>query len=577
MTRWILTAEADKIQDLIFRSSHLRGVVGGSQLLTRFCTGATPRLLARQKYGDLNAEKRAKPDILVADGGSFTVLFGSENEAREFGRKLAQLYREVTGSTLTIANPVAWSGNDADFPEANEEARRNLAQAKRKGRKAAAVEHLPYAAFCASCGMALAYTHERLHRYLTDERPNYLCRFCRTKANEIEKTDAQGKAAEQEDQSLEFIQKFKQAMGVKAKGKRRPGQADDLAGDWDPRNYVAYLVADGNGMGKVFGKCPNPETLRKLSDNLGDVLRASLTGPTSLLIDRTPKNKEGFLPILPLILGGDDVFILLPASYALDFARCFCLEYEKQMGKTLKDLKIDARPTMSAAVVICKAKYPYTLAHQHGEGLLKEAKRLTKAVALKNPNSPAHSIVHFDLILGSRIAGAGAGSGDKYRAGLRPYWVTKPDDIEGQSDADPYPLAPLAPVPNHVGLPLDRLIDWRLKLGSLPSRRLAQLRALFAPGRLPTSETLGRWQARLGQVIGRVVERGQEQADFLHKMLADLGGQEDGWWYNVSRPGPKPDENAFLGHGLPDLLEMWDFSWKLAVDRSKYEVQEAGR
>jgi hypothetical protein len=35
--RYLIAAEADRIQDLIFRSSRLREVVGGSQLLSRFC------------------------------------------------------------------------------------------------------------------------------------------------------------------------------------------------------------------------------------------------------------------------------------------------------------------------------------------------------------------------------------------------------------------------------------------------------------------------------------------------------------------------------------------------------------
>lgn len=36
MARYLLAAEADQIQDFIFRASHLREVVGGSQLMTRF-------------------------------------------------------------------------------------------------------------------------------------------------------------------------------------------------------------------------------------------------------------------------------------------------------------------------------------------------------------------------------------------------------------------------------------------------------------------------------------------------------------------------------------------------------------
>ena len=62
-TRYLLAAEADKIQDFIFRASHLREVVGGSQLLTRFCGEVPERLLSR--YGN-----DAKENVVINSGGS---------------------------------------------------------------------------------------------------------------------------------------------------------------------------------------------------------------------------------------------------------------------------------------------------------------------------------------------------------------------------------------------------------------------------------------------------------------------------------------------------------------------------
>ncbi|MCW5853912.1 MAG: hypothetical protein KIT87_27850, partial [Anaerolineae bacterium] len=96
MTRWILAAEVDKIQDFVFRSAHLHEVMGASVMLTRFCDEEPKTLLREQGL----SESAAMKDILVADGGSFSVLFDERAKAEDFGRKLAERYRAVSGSTL---------------------------------------------------------------------------------------------------------------------------------------------------------------------------------------------------------------------------------------------------------------------------------------------------------------------------------------------------------------------------------------------------------------------------------------------------------------------------------------------
>lgn len=556
MEKWLLAAEADKIQDFIFRSSHLREVVGGSELLTRFCTEATPYLLARQRYASVDEATLAEvaEKVIVADGGSFSLLFDDETEAIAFGDQLARLYRKMTGSSLTVAPPEPWDGETATFPAANEGARGELARAKRERQVAIADPHGPPVAFCSSCGVALAADHERLHAGMEDERPNYLCPVCRRKAREV---DAQA-AASGKRATGGFLERFRVALGERARGKAWSRQPEDAAGGWDPRNYVAYLVADGNGMGQVFNQCQDPEQLRELSKSLTRVLIQSLAEPTKLLLETEAGIQSRFLPVLPLILGGDDVFLLMPAPYALDFARTFCLEYERQMKEVVERWLPDVQPTMSAAVVICKASYPYTLAHRHGEELLAAAKGLSKTVAQEQGTT--HSVVDFDVILGSRLAIDEESKGP-CRASLRPYWAVAFE----QEDV----LFAPNPLPKGVGLPVDYLLAWRRELGGVAARRMAQLRALFDT--LPKDkQEIPDWQARMEKWRARVVDRAALRINEVDRLLGDLGGTASGWWYRVFRPGGA----TFLGHGLPDLLRAWDFSKKLTVAESEYIVKE---
>src|SRR5690606_37829293 len=106
-----------------------------------------------------------------------------------------------------------------------------------------------------------------------------------------------------------------------------PQEVSDL-GQLESRNYVAYLIADVNDMGLVFGSCDNFSSLTQLSKDLNNVLWRALAEPTKKLLQKIDA-KASFIPVLPLILGGDDLFVLLPAQWALDFTRCFCEKFEE--------------------------------------------------------------------------------------------------------------------------------------------------------------------------------------------------------------------------------------------------------
>ncbi len=553
MTRYLLAAEADKIQDFIFCSSRLREVVGGSQLLSRFCE-VVPRYLL-SNYGG-NPDR----DIIINDAGSFRILFDDAKQAMDFGEQLAEVYHRVTGGSLAVAEPVEVKEPiDQHFAKASEEAEKSLRRAKRWCEDWQSQEHLPYMALCASCGVGLAVTHQA---YYEDEDAKYICISCRNKSAKREDSDEPGI----------FLKEFYLEVvgeeglikadwpGKKKRGVRSENDPVEEIADYDPRRYVAYLLADGNSMGEIFSKCKNPEQMRRLSTELAGVIRQALAVPTKKIM-KIMKNSQlngrsDFIPVLPLILGGDDLFALIPAPWALDFAACFCQAYEDKMTELLKSLELSdeaPQPTVSAVVVICKSKYPYTLAHAAGKARLKKAKGLSKQRFLYKQrfldSGKPCSVLDFEVMLGGCLTSEPYEG--KVRPTLRPYWIIDEGD--------------------EWGLPIKQLIDHRWKLCALPRKRLLELKNLYDEPHRPDSmdaNKLAKWQNKLERLVKRIEQRSDDRGQIVVRdALKLLGGNEKGYWRQVSR-----DQDICYGHGLPDLLEAWDFA--LSLDKSSREYEE---
>lgn len=540
MTQFLLAAEADKIQDFIFRSSRLREVVGGSQLLTRFCD-EVPLLLQPDN---------SKMKTVINAGGSFRIIFDDKEKAKIFGEDLAEIYHRATGSSLTVAEPVEVIDG---FRKATEIAEDNLRKAKRWRAGWQSQEQMPYMAFCASCGVGLAIAYTTYHK---SENKQYLCASCLNKS-------AERKGHERAEELGPFLgaiyQEVIEDTGCLAQaswpgkeernGRSKKDPTEDIA-DYDPRRYVAYLLSDGNAMGEVFGMC-NDSEMHELSKGLTQAMRRALAIPTKKIIGNKSSD-DLFIPVLPLILGGDDLFALIPAPWALDFAQSFCEVYEEEMGKLVERLKLDVpKPTVSAAVVICKSKHPYKLAHEAGEARLRDAKRICKRIFLEKKQS--YSAIDFQVVLGGNLIPQRS-TGD-YRPTLRPYLVKNNRDEDNKDDVLDW------------GLFAKELIDQRWKLRDIPNKRLFELQRLYD---MPLDDDkIEPWKSKLNVVQLRINQRNENHGKKIKKALEKLGEKNSPYWLEVSR---HPD-SAWNGHGLPDLLEAWDFALKLDKNIKAYEEE----
>lgn len=550
MPSYLFAAEADKIQDLLFRSARLREVVGGSQLLSRFCEQGAEFLLQKH-HGN------PKGDLIVNDGGAFRILFHGDNAldtAIKFGNDLAELYRRCTGGSLTVAEPVPY--HPPAFDKANTEAHDELRKAKNRGDTAASVLHLPYTAFCASCGVGIAIHHKSRFDDDVTERPNYLCQSCTNKAAERDRQEGL-------QSDIGFLDKFRETIWKQTgwnEGEyplRRPDGGDwtESIAKFDPKRYVAYLLADGNAMGAVFKQCSTKEKMRALSLALSQSLRAALAEPCVELLKRQLRQEDkNVLPVLPLILGGDDLFALLPAPWALDYAARFCAAYEERMKDALNQIGLydsNKPSTIAAAVVICKANYPYMLAHQRGDKLLAHAKEVARRLQIEN--GKYFSTLNFEVITGNQLGRVPDAKIKGHHPSLRPYFVSN------------------TPLPE-AGLSVQEILNHRLELKYLPNKRRAEFEQLFDLVDFQNNDFKeDEWLTRFQSLRSRIA-RSESLSKKLKQALIDLGDKnqaEKGYWKRLSQPRKRNDQN-YQGHGLPDLLMMWSYAHKLDVPLSNY-------
>jgi len=364
LSKYLVVGKIDKIQTFIFQSTRLREIAGANQLLLDFCNDVRNKKVFPQS-----------PQVLDSSGSNFWLVFQNEADAQKGIEILRKEAMQKIGASITVVC-LPYDGSNPSMV--------NIANQKLKlegfnGHDPEPLWHSPYHAICASSGEELAVSHERPGGFLDngqprfpDERPRYMGKTTLQKGDEqavINLLDA-------------FITRMKAITEIKEITKlSKPTEADTYA-QFDPRQYVAYLVSDGNGMGKIFNACL-PTQLSELSAEMGEITSDALIHATEGMCAETHKNDQMQFPILPLISGGDDLFVLMPAPWAVHVAMEFSRNYQDSMTKQLHNMGLlneEKNATTGVAVVICKASYPYRTAYQYAHELLGKAKKRAKDI-----------------------------------------------------------------------------------------------------------------------------------------------------------------------------------------------------
>lgn len=182
------------------------------------------------------------------------------------------------------------------------------------------------------------------------------------------------------------------------------------------RRHVGLLHADGNGLGELLrlldAACERADDAtyvglyRTFSDGLSQAtLEAARQASREVLL---PNARGQVLPARPLVLGGDDLTILVRADLALPFTKAFLNAFEQHSHTSMQLLhrafedaglhaqarQLPAYLTACAGLCYMKSSQPFQAGHELAESLCKRAKGSSRKVRQENAPMPATLALH---------------------------------------------------------------------------------------------------------------------------------------------------------------------------------------
>lgn len=170
-----------------------------------------------------------------------------------------------------------------------------------------------------------------------------------------------------------------------------PEQPEDVVFPFNTEvKRVALLHSDGNGVGQFFADLPESVDRRAVSAALAQATKAAAASAMKAVL---AASEDNVVPARPILLGGDDLTIILRADLAFDFAKDFATAFQKntrQLFSKIPGLEDSNGLTAKTGIVFMGPKQPFIQAY-------------TLCEALANAARAAQSRVSFWRLTGAMI------------------------------------------------------------------------------------------------------------------------------------------------------------------------------
>jgi hypothetical protein len=424
-------------QRYIFSSNRLRENVGASEIVHSLGHGVLDAAL-RHVFGKATGALRqpieksdTAAEVVVAASGTALVLVRERERGVELVRAVdTVMLRSRPGCDVcgVVGDPVEWE--TASLAEANRQAHEALdtVRAGLAGR-AGRWLRLPVVASCASSGDSAA----ALDPYPPGgEEPEPLSEASLAKRRAVRRF------------LRRLAREFPQAHFA---GDINLLEAMLLDRD---RRWLGVLHADGNGLGEMVQQFPKRMGLERAAENrsylnmyrcFSEDLDACAQEALRGALTRVETLAEGTFPVIPLVVGGDDLTLLVDGAQALDLAAAYLEGFEDLSARS--DFRTGAladvagatggipRLAVCAGVALIKPHFPFHVAYGLAEELLHSAKQVKRAICSAPGQPYPCSALDFQVVWD-----ASPGSVDTMRAG----WA-----VDGvRRSARPYVVTPLA-------------------------------------------------------------------------------------------------------------------------------------
>ena len=352
-------AAVQGIQSFIFQTNALKEIAGASELVEQICT---VQFSNAAQIEDLINDKNA----IVTAAGNIKYVFDSEDQCRKVVLSFPKQIMEFAPG-ITISQAVV---RIAD----GEISKNHIDELERKLRTQRNKQFRPF-----DVGLMAVNRSRKTGLPAVEERA------IKEKLTVIDK----GTSCKLEVKTKRVLKSF----FIDLNKDRIPREMEDMTqSKSESYSWLAVIHADGNNMGLKMQEMANEielsniglyaEKFRAFSNALDQATKvAAQNAYSSLFFD-----KSNYEPCRPIVIGGDDLTLIIRADLALEFTRSFLEKFEVETKNRFKELNIKALQhglTACAGIAFIKENYPFHYGYHMAEKLCGEAKKAAK-FGLKN-------------------------------------------------------------------------------------------------------------------------------------------------------------------------------------------------
>ncbi len=366
MARYLYGASVQGIQGFIFQTNKLAEIVGGSELVESICT-----TFFRAKCPNF-----IEQSLLMGAAGNIKYIFNSDEDCKKF---ILHFPKEVMSLAPGISISQAVVPINTEYPShENIDSLENKLKGQRN--KASMPIESGFMALerARRTGGVVFGDDENMNKDKNDEAT-----LLKLKSSKNAKTLFNKISGLSKDQ-IDFGSLAFDICDITKSGKN---------------SWIAVIHADGNGLGNILQNYGRIITENKEFKLFSDLIQKSTEKACQAAFKKIDRGEKYKYPIRPVVIGGDDVTIIIRADLALEFAVEFLKSFENETEANFKELKtkeLHSGLTACVGIAYVKESYPLHYALKLAEDLCKDAKKMVKNVVPKRQDSmPKSSLAFF--------------------------------------------------------------------------------------------------------------------------------------------------------------------------------------
>lgn len=164
---------------------------------------------------------------------------------------------------------------------------------------------------------------------------------------------------------------------------------------FNDNRLIGLIHADGNGFGQLLmdlnenvgkGKIKDDQYIDVFHD-ISESIKQATEAAAEQAVEQTLTMERGLYPARPIVLGGDDLTMIVRADLALPFTQAFLTAFERESQMQFNQLRknhpnlqgiLPQKLTACAGIVYAKSSQPFSALHDLAEDLCKHAKKISK-------------------------------------------------------------------------------------------------------------------------------------------------------------------------------------------------------